>query len=234
MLTYKNKAYDDNWSFEQWIDNIDTHYHFFNESLNTVLRIIRFGYYFEDDYDYNYNEIEVDDVEKIIALQDLYEELADENAGYKHLAYYYKEIELEEGQTYSDVYELEKKKMMELFKEMLEFVNVKCCDDSSNYLKSSANEEENNKSYSYDLEDLASLVKQHYPYYNNILIHLSTLMWNPNVTYIVLIDSMEKIYESLSKSYKNREKDLQEYKRLVKKDEDGYEYINDMIFFEDE
>lgn len=232
MLIYKNKSYDDNWSFDEWIDNIDTQYHFFNESLDTVVRIIKFGYYIEDDY--NYNETEVSDVEKIIALQDLYKELIDEDEGYKKFAYYYNEIELKDGQTYSDVYELEKKKMVELFKEMLEFVNVKCCDDSYNYLKSSENEEVNENSYSCDIDDLMPLIKQYYPYYNNILNHLSALMWSTSVTYIVLIDSMEKIYESLSKSYKNREKDLQEYKKLVKKDEDGYEYVDDMLFFEDE
>lgn len=198
MLAYKSKNYKNDWKFEEWIDNIDMHYHFFHEILNETLYKVKFGYILRENQIGNYNEIAVSDVEKIMGLIDLYKCLADENDGYKTYADFYKEIELKEGQTYVDLYNLEIEKFITLFKEMLEFVDAKYNSE--------------------DFEQLSYLVGKYYPYYNEIFVGLKASMWNPSETYISLLDRMETIYENLSKNYRKRNEYLKEYQKEVEEE----------------
>ena len=183
MLKYKNKEYNENWSFEEWIDKIDMTYHYYHLELQEVLEVLKFGYYFVDIEKYNYDSIEVNEVETIILLENLYAILTCKGEDYTYFANFYKEIELKDDQTYSDVYDIEIEKLAKLFKEMLDYANVK-----------------------YDTTDffsLRTLICRYYPYYTDTIIHLRALMSMPDETYISKINSMEAIYENLSKSYKN-------------------------------
>lgn len=204
MLQYKNKKYDENWSFEEWIENIDTHYHFYHESLIETLYKIKKGLILLDTDKYYYDSIKVDQVEKIISLTDLYENLNDKDDGYKNYAYFYREFELKEGQTYSDLYKLEQEKYVKLFQDMLDFINVKYDTDY--------------------FDDLSVLIREHYPYYNDVLIHLDDMMFSTKETYITILDRMENIYDNLSKNYKNHEKNLAEYEKNKKIEEDYDEF----------
>ena len=191
MLDYKNKSYDDKWSFEEWIEVIDKHYHFYHDTLERTLTQIQSNTLCRSIYmDYQVY-IKTDDVENLIALDDLYCELDPETGDYKDFADFYEDIELEEGQTYEDLYNEKKEKFIKLFKEMLDYINVK--------------HEENS------FETLKALIRDNFPYYRDNLISLSVMMSNPTETYISLLSSMDRVYNYFAKTYKNHEENLKKY-----------------------
>lgn len=172
MLDYKNKSYDDKWSFEEWIEVIDKHYHFYHDTLERTLTQIQSNTLCRSIYmDYQVY-IKTDDVENLIALDDLYCELDPETGDYKDFADFYEDIELEEGQTYEDLYNEKKEKFIKLFKEMLDYINVK--------------HEENS------FETLKALIRDNFPYYRDNLISLSVMMSNPTETYISILSSNQR------------------------------------------
>lgn len=191
MLDYKNKSYDDKWSFEEWIEVIDKHYHFYHDTLERTLTQIQSNTLCRSIYmDYQVY-IKTDDVENLIALDDLYCELDPETGDYKDFADFYEDIELEEGQTYEDLYNEKKEKFIKLFKEMLDYINVE--------------HEENS------FEALKALIRDNFPYYRDNLISLSVMMSNPTETYISLLSSMDRVYNYFAKTYKNHEENLKKY-----------------------
>lgn len=191
MLDYKNKSYDDKWSFEEWIEVIDKYYHFYHDTLERTLTQIQSNTLCRSIYmDYQVY-IKTDDVENLIALDDLYCELDPETGDYKDFADFYEDIELEEGQTYEDLYNEKKEKFIKLFKEMLDYINVK--------------HEENS------FETLKALIRDNFPYYRDNLISLSVMMSNPTETYISLLSSMDRVYNYFAKTYKNHEENLKKY-----------------------
>ena len=191
MLDYKNKSYDDKWSFEEWIEVIDKHYHFYHDTLERTLTQIQSNTLCRSIYmDYQVY-IKTDDVENLIALDDLYCELDPETGDYKDVADFYEDIELEEGQTYEDLYNGKIEKFVGLFKEMLDYINVK--------------HEENS------FETLKALIRDNFPYYRDNLISLSVMMSNPTETYISLLSSMDRVYNYFAKTYKNHEENLKKY-----------------------
>ena len=191
MLDYKHKSYDNKWSFEEWIEVIDKYYHFYHDTLENTLTQIQSNTLCRSIYmDYQVY-IKTDDVENLIALDDLYCELDPETGDYKDFADFYEDIELEEGQTYEDLYNEKKEKFIKLFKEMLDYINVK--------------HEENS------FETLKALIRDNFPYYRDNLISLSVMMSNPTETYISLLSSMDRVYNYFAKTYKNHEENLKKY-----------------------
>lgn len=191
MLDYKNKSYDDKWSFEEWIEVIDKHYHFYHDTLERTLTQIQSNTLCRSIYmDYQVY-IKTDDVENLIALDDLYCELDPETGDYKDFADFYEDIELEEGQTYEDLYNEKIEKLIGLFKEMLDYINVE--------------HEENS------FEVLKALIRDNFPYYGDNLISLSVMMSNPTETYISLLSRMDSVFNYFAKTYKNHEENLKKY-----------------------
>ena len=191
MLDYKNKSYDDKWSFEEWIEVIDKYYHFYHDTLERTLTQIQSNTLCRSIYmDYQVY-IKTDDVENLIALDDLYCELDPETGDYKDFADFYEDIELEEGQTYEDLYNEKKEKFIKLFKEMLDYINVE--------------HEENS------FEVLKALIRDNFPYYGDNLISLSVMMSNPTETYISLLSRMDSVFNYFAKTYKNHEENLKKY-----------------------
>lgn len=177
MLAYKKINYNDNWTFQEFVDQIDTHYHYYHDELRETF----------------FDDLETSEIQRIMRFDALYNLLMEEENDYKKYAYYYNVYELKTGETYKDLYNKQKEKFVELFKEMLDYVD---CD---------YNKENDNFDY------LKSMVIDFYPFYMDKLIHLDVMMFSPSATYIQLLNSMERIYNSLSKNYKNREKLLEEY-----------------------
>lgn len=209
MLDYKHKSYNDKWSFEEWIEVIDKYYHFYHDTLERTLTQIQGNTLCRSIYmDYQVY-IGTDDVENLIALDDLYYELGSETGDYKDFADFYEDIELEEGQTYEDLYDKKKEKFIELFKEMLDYINVK--------------HEENS------FEALKALIREHFPYYSDNITFLSVMMSNPTETYISLLNSMDSAFNYFAKTYKNHEKNLKKYHEEIKKDglDEELEFIED-------
>lgn len=197
MLEYKNKKYSNNWSFKEWIDNVNTYYHYFNDSLINTINAVQLGQTWrEHETDEEIYPIKINQVEKILLITKLYKKLKNEDSGYKKYADWYIDFDLEEGQTYEDLYELEKKKYVELFKEMLDFLNVSYEGD--------------------DFDKLKSLVMEKYPYYFDRLVHLDFIRWDTRGTYISTLDSMERIYRNILKYYKNHEQNMKEYEEEQK------------------
>ena len=191
MLDYKNKSYDDKWSFEEWIEVIDKYYHFYHDTLERTLTQIQSNTLCRSIYmDYQVY-IKTDDVENLIALDDLYCELDPETGDYKDFADFYEDIELEEGQTYEDLYNEKIEKLIGLFKEMLDYINVE--------------HEENS------FEVLKALIRDNFPYYGDNLISLSVMMSNPTETYISLLSRMDSVFNYFAKTYKNHEENLKKY-----------------------
>ena len=191
MLNYKNKSYDDKWSFEEWIKVIDKYYHFYHDTLENTVTQIQNNTLCRNIYmDYQVY-IKTDEVENLIALDGLYCELDPETGNYKDFADFYEDIELKDGQTYEDLYKEKKEKFIELFKEMLDYINVK--------------HEENS------FETLKGLIRDNFPYYSDNLISLSVMESNPTETYISLLNSMDNIFNYFSKTYKNHEENLKKY-----------------------
>lgn len=107
---------------------------------------------------------------------------------------------MEEDQNYKEKYRLQKEKYIELFRKMLDFIQ--------------ADYEKDRKDFDY----LQSEVMTHFPFYSDILIHLSVRMWSVDETYPELLKGMENIYNRLAKDYKNYEQNMAEY------DEEAYEF----------
>lgn len=196
MLEYKNKNYSNDWTFTMWLNHIDTHYHYYHDELqDTLYKVVYQEAYIGSDFnDDDEDSIEISDIDKIMQLEDLYNILIEKNNDYKKHANDYREYILKDKETYADLYNKQKEKLIELFKEMLDDINY-------NYDKS------NN-----DFDYLKSIIIEEYPFYTDMLIHLDVIIYNSNETYISLLNSMENIYNSLAKNYKNREKLLEEYK----------------------
>ena len=189
MMQYKNKKYDDNWDFNSWLDAISEKYNYFHSEIVDIYDIYYYGHV--DRYMDGEEVIDVDKVEEILFYEQFYYFL---ETDYKEHAYDFIDIELKEGQTYKDVYGEEKEKLAKLFKEMLDFINVKY----------------DNKTF----ESLRIRVCKEYPWYEEKINFLYSLMGMIGTTYIELIDDMEKLYSFLEKDYKNIEKNKKKYKEI--------------------
>ena len=194
MLKYKNKPYLENWSFRDYIEKIDLYYNIYSEYLLNALeavesKLVRFD--IESDY------IQVNDVEVIMFLDLLYDTLSYENDDYKMNAYFYRDFELKDDQTLSDIYDIEYNKFLELLKKMLDFVNGKY-DKDEKYLPT-----------------LISKVAKYYPFYKGCL---STIIArDPNTSLVDILSNMEDVYEKLETDYTNYEKNMKEYKVMKDK-----------------
>ena len=209
MLDYKHKSYNDKWSFEEWIEVIDKYYNFYHDTLKNTLTQIQSNTLCRWIYmDYQVY-IKTDDVENLIALDDLYCELDPETGDYKDFADFYEDIELEEGQTYEDLYNEKIEKFVGLFKEMLDYINVE--------------HEENS------FEALKALIRENFPYYSDNITSLSVRMGNPTETYISLLSGMDSVYNYFVKTYKNHEENLKKYEEEMKNDglDEELEFIDE-------
>lgn len=202
MLEYKNKPYDKNWNIRQYIDTIIQYYNYYSDDLSQLEDAL-LGKSIE--FDMEKDSVDLDDVEEIMLIDEIYDSFIPfgDDDGYKHYAYYYRDFELEEGQTYRDLYDLEEEKLIKLFKEMLEFVGEETSTDE-NYLR-----------------DIRDKVIEKYPFYEWRLSNL--ISHNPYETYIQTLDRMENIYEDLSKDYKNYEKNMKEYEKTKTKNNEEEE-----------
>ena len=150
--------------------------------------------------------IDTDEVENIIALDDLYDIIDPESGEYKDVADFYEDIELEEGQTYKDLYNEKIENFIELFKKMLDYINV---------------QHQNNS-----FENLKSLIRQYFPYYSDNITSLDVMISNPTNTYISLLSDMDMIYNYLNKTYENHEENMKKYNKELEEMEE-FDLIDD-------
>lgn len=192
MLKYKGKEFDENWTLNELSRKIAHYYNFLYEDIYNTEYALVGGF---ASFDIEKDDVELNEVERIMFADDLLNYLTptEKYAGYEAYADVYKDYELKEGQTYSDLYDEKEELLINLLREMLEFVGVEVTEEDK-YLK-----------------DLVYEVAEHYPFYEGSLFLLR--FSNPNETYISKFDTMDKVYERLSSDYKNYEKNMEEYKK---------------------
>ena len=196
MLNYKNKTYNKKWDIEEFTPIMDHYYNFYHHEFSSLRNAIFC------DHIRNYDEeelVRLDDVERIMSIDGDYEILlpTDKNKGYKEFAYKYRDFELKEGQTYKNLYILKRKKLIELFKKMLEFVG------------------ENDFVNENDYDKLKDKVIEKYPFYYSKL-GINYNHYGIERTWIEILSDLEDVYEELSSDYKNREENLKRYEELKK------------------
>lgn len=202
MLEYKNKKYDITWDFERWLDQIFLYYNYYKDYICQVSDCLRHS---SVTYDFEAQPVEVNDTEKIIILEEFYETLIFEGDDYKCNAHHYRDFDLEEGQTLRDLKKAEEEKIKNLFKEMLDYLNVEYDSDYFGVLK--------------------NLVCEHYPYYESTLRFLTSSYYLMNATYIDMLDSMENFYERAKNEYKNHEANMKEYEKNKKEEDEALEQL---------
>lgn len=193
MLIYKKKTFDEDISFEVLSSKVNVYYQFYREYIEDIfLVLLNRSLYFRT-YDENLiMESDEDPVEVIYFLKSTYEHIKDE---YKKYAYYYKDIELEEDESYRDRYNKELDKIEDIFKEMLKYRNIEYKEDE-------------------DFTDLKIKVMEEYPYLEGaIRIDLSDY---PGDTYIISINKLYTLQECLLKRYKNYDEEMKNYQEYNK------------------
>ena len=179
MLEYKNKKYDETWNLRQFAEKISQYYNIYSDDLWNAVSAANMG---SVQYDIEEDSILINEVESIMFVDDFYNLVTCEGDDYKENANYYRDFELEEGQTFSDLYKLEIEKFKKLFKAMLDYRNIEY-DKNDN-----------------TLYNLKSKVIENYPYYASMLFHLTSP--NPNITYIQELNSMEDVLIECCNYYK--------------------------------
>ncbi len=208
MLKYKNKKYDDNWNFEEWLNCISEKYNYFYDDINDIMDV----YYFHHMNEYLDSDevVQLDKPEEILAYDQFYYTL---ESDYKEHAYDYIDVDLKEGQTYKDIVDEEKEKLAKLFKEMLDYINAK-------YEKET-------------FENLRLRVIEEYPWYEDKLHYLYLSFGSIHGSYIQLISHMEWLYNNLKDDYKNIEENKKEYEERQKEDEEVNIDIDEDLLFDD-
>jgi len=199
MLTYKKKEFDPNLSFLELLDKINIHYNIYRYDI-AMIKDAYTNHYVDDNYytlypDY-YSDIKtyhLNDVEQLLILDDFYKTLTDPLDNYKNNANCYIDINLAPNETISDLYNQEMAKLINLFKEML------------NYVK--ADYDKSNTRFRYYMTQISTS----YPFYLQDLINLSSTLTDPHNNYITCIDSLYHMRNNLS-HYKEDLKDYNDKK----------------------
>ena len=174
MLKHKNKNYNPTWSFKELTTNTSLYYNYYAYDINLSYQIAISNtiYYKKNDY-----ETTITDIERIVLLDDIIKKLDT----YQDHAYDYQDFELEEGQTYEDLLDLEDLKYIELYKEILDYHNIPYTEDDN-------------------IEELA--INCYSPLKDILnIVHSASLH---SGTYIDILDTMEKYYNKIKEEYRKQ------------------------------
>lgn len=206
MLDFKQIKYDIAWDFMTLLDYTSNYYNyyrdFFLDTHTSILyHVVRdlYGEEFED----------ISEIETIRNLREFSLALTERDHSYKEHAYDYLDIELKEGESYSDLVHQKEHEFLLLFREMLDFVQVPY------------QEEE-------DFISLKLKVEEAYPWYFNLLFY-GLNHYNLRENYIDILTSMEHVYQKLE-----RYKEEYEYQKENYKEEDFSLLDEDISFLDDE
>lgn len=199
MLEYKNKEYNEKWDMIELIEKVIQYYNFYYDELRELKQVMS-GNFIE--FDIEEELVEIDNIERIMLIDEIYRLIVDED--YKKVAYMYRDFELKDGQTYSDLYDLEYKKLDELYKKMLEFVG-----------------EENLKNE----KNLEGRMLERYPFY---ILDIKRINSYEPCSVIERLNTMENIYEKLSKDYKNYEENMKKYEKFQNMTDENEEELEEL------
>lgn len=174
MLKYKNKPIDINMSVPKLLSKIEQYYHY-NIVEISYLRSAYNGYGQGANIDVDPKILNT--IERIMEVRGLSFYL---ESNYKENAFLYKDFELKEGQTFTDLYREYLDRNYTLYKEMLDFLKV---------------EYDKTKPPIFQIE----LVKKYYPFYIDYIDDKNKPYFDP---YASLLTRMDEYYELISKNYK--------------------------------
>lgn len=199
MLEYKNISYDNDASFLDLLELVSIHYNSFSTPIDFVYYGIKYGSfppsYDERDDDVDY---EITDEMNLENLKDLYEALTEKDNDYKVHAHDYIDINLKEGQTLKELADEYEAKFGLLLREMLEFINEKVPDGKA------------------DFYDLWHTVGSKYPWYYQMLDRLHFVRYTSlHSNYVDQIDSMNRVYNNLSKYKEEYPSYIEQYKDII-------------------
>lgn len=205
MLDYKHIEYSEDMDFLELMGLVS---HYYNYA----------SYYFDDCYyslveGYVYNDLDMEEkiylneVEILWNVRDLYLELN----SYKEHANDYIDIEINSSDEYTKLIKELKEKYRMLYKEMLDFVDVKYEESDFDYYR--------------------CLVEEHYPWYRN-LIHDLFGNFSLKENYVTQLDYVSKVYEELSKTYVSSYSVNKKQYDNNSKDLNNFEFDYDDVLFE--
>ena len=123
MLDYKNKPYDDDIRLQDLFNKIELYYAYYSYQIY-LLRIALIG--LAPGVNIEECDKHLDNVEEYMLVKSYYEYLKN---NYKEKAFIYRDFDLKEGETTTDLHMKEMEKFNNLYKEMLDFIHVKYNDD---------------------------------------------------------------------------------------------------------
>lgn len=182
MLDFKNRKYNKKSTIEELIKEVDLCYHDYYSMWEPLYQILVYNCIYKDTEKDDRWKIMADDVEHLWIIKDTYDFFAEDEERYKNYDNYYEDITLEENQTLEDLYDSERKKLKDLYIEMLNYKNVKI--------------EKYEESY------LALLVEKNYPKFEDSFNYFEYAKSSIYYSYIDLIKITRDLYNSLKKNYK--------------------------------
>ncbi len=174
MLEYKNKIFDKNASFSTLLKKIEQYYHTQIYSIS-ILKTNLAGFAPGPNIDEEPKTL--NHTETIMESRKMYAYI---KSSYKEGAFDYRDYELEENETFSDLHLKKLERSFELYREMLDFLKVP-----------------------YDKQKppihVINLVKEYYPFYIDYIDDKDKPYYDP---YASLLTRMDEYYEYMSKNYK--------------------------------
>lgn len=174
MLDYKNKDYVSTQKLGDLINKVDQYYQYYHYTIYLLKQSLS-GYANGENIDDDSKVL--NNVEIIMNVRTYYYYLKD---SYKLHAFEYRDYELEEGQTFSDLYIKYLNRNYDLYRDMLDFLHVKY---------------DNNKPPIFIIDE----VKKYYPFYIDYIDDKNKPYYDP---YASLLTRMDKYYELMSNNYK--------------------------------
>ena len=189
MLDYKKRKYNKEASLPDLIKELVLCYSDYKWLFDdTYTMLIDKSVYRNTERD-DFWTIKADKVEYINNLEFTYKYFSENEDSYKNYTQFYEDITLKEGQTLKDLYYEEKEKFIDLFIEMLNFINIEIPED---------------KYYT----NLEILVHKYYPFYSS---NFTIINGTCNYSYIDSIHVLKSNYDYFKRTYKNHKEMLKQY-----------------------
>lgn len=204
MLDYKKKPYNKDDKFNQLYDKVELYYAYYIHTLYDLR--LAFVKRARNLMNYELPDKKLDNTESYMIILGNFNTLKET---YKENAFIYRDFDLEEGETISDLYMKQIKKFNTLYKEMLDYIHVPYDNDAT--------------PHSIEVKTL-----EYYPYYKETIEEAkkSNYSFDPD---IARLSRMEDVYDRIKSSYKNREEDIKNYIPPKKQEEvdDDMDFIDE-------
>ncbi len=179
MLNYKNRKYNKDNGLIELLEEIDLCYHDYNYLWTPLYQLLKENCIYKDTIKDEFWKVKSDKVEFLSMIKDTYELFNNDENLYKNYSALYEEITLEENQSIQELYQIEEKKLKELYVNILKNNDKNINNDA-------------NRNLEYEIEKI-------YPNFEDIFLNLENTRNDVHSSYIDLIDQTRKTYKLLNK-----------------------------------